>query len=55
MRPRYLGHCLVERTHILAALMWEVQSAAAKAVASLGVQPTAIREHALSYGRNTDR
>jgi ATP-dependent Clp protease ATP-binding subunit ClpC len=49
------AHSLVEPTHILAALMWEAQSAAAKAVASLGVQPTAIREHVLSYGRNTDR
>jgi ATP-dependent Clp protease ATP-binding subunit ClpC len=49
------GHGLVERTHILAALMWEAQSTAAKAVASLGVQPTAIREHVLSYGQNTDR
>jgi ATP-dependent Clp protease ATP-binding subunit ClpA len=44
------GHGLVERPHILAALMWEDQSPAAKAVASLGVQPTAIR-----YGHNTDR
>jgi ATP-dependent Clp protease ATP-binding subunit ClpC len=48
------GHSLVEPTHILAALMWEAQSAAAKAVAGLGVQPTAIRERVLSYGRNTD-
>ena len=49
------GHSLVEPTHILAALMWEAQSAAAKAVASLGLQPTTIRQHVLSYGRTTDR
>ncbi|HEY1839866.1 MAG TPA: Clp protease N-terminal domain-containing protein [Mycobacterium sp.] len=48
------GHGQVEPPHIFAALMWQDQSAAAKAVASLGVKPTAIREHVLSYGQNTD-
>jgi ATP-dependent Clp protease ATP-binding subunit ClpA len=47
------GHHRVEPSDILAALMWESESAAAKAVASLGVHPADVRGHVMSDGQST--
>jgi ATP-dependent Clp protease ATP-binding subunit ClpC len=47
------GHHRVEPSDILAALMWESESAAAKAVASLGVHPADVRGHVISDGQST--
>lgn len=44
------GLDFVRSTHVLAALMSDGQSAAAQAILSLGVQPSALRERVLNHG-----
>jgi ATP-dependent Clp protease ATP-binding subunit ClpA len=49
------GHQLVEPSHILAALMSDAQSAAAKTVASMGLKSAAVRERVLHRGLNANQ
>ncbi|MCV6989736.1 Clp protease N-terminal domain-containing protein [Mycobacterium timonense] len=42
------GRHSVEPSHVLAALMLDGQSAAAKTIRSLGIQPVAVRDRLLS-------
>jgi ATP-dependent Clp protease ATP-binding subunit ClpC len=49
------GYRLVEPSHILAALMFDTQSAAAKTMASMNLAPTAVRGRLLHRGPSANQ